>query len=455
MKNIEKHIDIQLLDPHETVGGSKNLKKGNTFKLPSSLSNRKNDHEKNLINSLSKNKTTNWNITTNVLTGLIEGKIPLDEILNYEFLSFAPAMKKKSRIHKVSKQVNNGNHVDIVTSQYTYQNPYDAFEHVNNPVDNDNAPFWANDDDNDYDQDDENRIEGSSSLAAMRSNITSADVESALDAATNSIGQDISGNTKSGGYFSRPLAAVLEEEEELARRVEDALNDSLCQSNSNTYESLCRRHIEEFMKGAEQYARETQLSKRVSEWTYRLEHVLHQQEEATTFDIHSYADNLLTQMNRTCNTDLASRMNRRSKSMTGFNEKDLQSNIVRIDEVVGGLPAAEVSRIFLACLQLANSGNVEIISNKSAFVSEETTEIMCNKDSLEFFEIQLLSDKRPDEVHNIFSDESMDTITKEKEGKNKTKIGNQRKGLASNKDDRIQNFSKNNKNANKLLTVST
>lgn len=53
-----------------------------------------------------------------------------------------------------------------------------------------------------------------------------------------------------------PYAAMLHEEEELARRVEDVLNEGLSQSNStSSYETLCRKHIENFMKGAEEYAR--------------------------------------------------------------------------------------------------------------------------------------------------------------------------------------------------------
>ena len=51
-----------------------------------------------------------------------------------------------------------------------------------------------------------------------------------------------------------PLASVFDEEEELARRVEDVLNDSLNHLNG-TYESLCKRHIQQFMQGAELYAR--------------------------------------------------------------------------------------------------------------------------------------------------------------------------------------------------------
>jgi hypothetical protein len=56
------------------------------------------------------------------------------------------------------------------------------------------------------------------------------------------------------------------ERNELAKRLEDVLNEDLHGSQSqysmnsqgvrpNSYEAICRRHIENFMSGAEQYAR--------------------------------------------------------------------------------------------------------------------------------------------------------------------------------------------------------
>jgi len=42
----------------------------------------------------------------------------------------------------------------------------------------------------------------------------------------------------------------------------------------SSYESLCRQHIESFMRGVELYAHETQLTKRIAEWQDRLEPLL-------------------------------------------------------------------------------------------------------------------------------------------------------------------------------------
>ena len=66
----------------------------------------------------------------------------------------------------------------------------------------------------------------------------------------------------------------LSEEEQLSLRVQQALEETTSMNLTSTYESLCRRHIENFMKGAENYARETGLSERVSHWTKKIEPIL-------------------------------------------------------------------------------------------------------------------------------------------------------------------------------------
>ncbi len=60
-----------------------------------------------------------------------------------------------------------------------------------------------------------------------------------------------------------------------------------------TFEELCRAHLKEFSKGAEKYAVETQLSKRVSDWQLKLADVLAEEEERPEFDIKTYSERIL------------------------------------------------------------------------------------------------------------------------------------------------------------------
>ena len=158
--------------------------------------------------------------------------------------------------------------------------------------------------------------------------------------------------------------------------------------------------------------RETQLSKRVSDWTRRLEPVLRQQEESAAFDIHVYADNVLAQVSLTCTTQATSHIH-----TTAEKGQNYDPSIVGIEDITGGLSSSEVSRTFLACLQLANLGNIDIIvpdlpthelpaphplqkpknnTKSSTSSSTNSTTIMYVKEEepVRLFKLQLLNDKR-------------------------------------------------------------
>ena len=148
----------------------------------------------------------------------------------------------------------------------------------------------------------------------------------------------------------------------LSRRVEGALNDAGVSGSdisksydtshsvlnfTNTFENLCRQHIKNFMRGAEDYARETNLSKRVSEWTCRLEPILLEQEQRPEFDIHVYSDRALQIVAEKAVSD-----------STRNDREECGTPHVHFSDVVRGESSVEVGRIFLACLQLANLGNI-------------------------------------------------------------------------------------------------
>ena len=98
-------------------------------------------------------------------------------------------------------------------------------------------------------------------------------------------------------------------------------------------------------------ARETQLSRRVTEWTKRLEPILRAQEDAPQFDIHDYSDRILVDIGL---------VNQQHVEESG-NEKEAGAahDWITFDDIARGKDATEVCRMFLACLQLANLGNIE------------------------------------------------------------------------------------------------
>jgi condensin-2 complex subunit H2 len=60
-----------------------------------------------------------------------------------------------------------------------------------------------------------------------------------------------------------------------------------------TFEELCRAHIQAFAKGAEDYALNTQLTDRVSQWQAKLSPMLEEEEKRAEFDIHKYSSHVI------------------------------------------------------------------------------------------------------------------------------------------------------------------
>lgn len=144
----------------------------------------------------------------------------------------------------------------------------------------------------------------------------------------------------------------------------------------------------------------------MSDWTRRLEPVLRQQEESTAFDIYSYADSLLSKVSETVALPETARTRRSIGSFGGLDtgaalhddEEPTSSQVVGIEEIAAGMDASEFSRMFLACLQLANSGNIEIIAPSQMTITPaidapvETPAVVDEVTSTShFFGIQLLN----------------------------------------------------------------
>ena len=75
------------------------------------------------------------------------------------------------------------------------------------------------------------------------------------------------------------------------------------------------------------------------------------QEEGAQFDIHDYSDRFLSQVSNLVHHPLP-----KSKRDAGADPA-----IINFHAVAAGQSAPEVCRMFLACLQLANMGNVSVI----------------------------------------------------------------------------------------------
>lgn len=211
---------------------------------------------------------------------------------------------------------------------------------------------------------------------------------------------------------SQPSSFPNEEEDlaERTRQIDAALhmrsneNDELVYSYEDealgnagqSYEMLCRQYLEGFQRGADAFARETQLSTRVAAWTARLEPVLQRQEEAEVFDIHKYADTVLQ--------DLATLSLHHVEPEAQIKEE------VSFKDVVEGKSSGEVCRVFLACLQLANFGNVDVMPLQRGEVV----------DYMQPFHLRLLSAERMNKDLDSFQNTDANVVSAELEGSDET-----------------------------------
>jgi condensin-2 complex subunit H2 len=81
---------------------------------------------------------------------------------------------------------------------------------------------------------------------------------------------------------------------------EEKLSSESKQNDFLSFDDLCRAHLKEFARGAERYAVETQLSKRVSLWQDKLATVLEEEEQRPEFNIDSYGKSILHNVQAKC-----------------------------------------------------------------------------------------------------------------------------------------------------------
>lgn len=102
----------------------------------------------------------------------------------------------------------------------------------------------------------------------------------------------------------------------------------------NDYEELVRRHVDQYLASAQEYAKITELSQRVSEWEDKVLPKLAEEDERPPFDINTYGTFIIDNLEKT-------------KS-------------IPFKQIVKHKPTFEVCRTFLATLMLANTSNVKI-----------------------------------------------------------------------------------------------
>ncbi|CAM9100993.1 unnamed protein product [Ectocarpus sp. 6 AP-2014] len=182
-----------------------------------------------------------------------------------------------------------------------------------------------------------------------------------------------------------------------------------------TYEDLCRNHIEAFMRGTEKYAHETQLSKRVGAWQEKLEPLMERQargkrrsaEKRQAFDIHAYGQSVLSRVASVLTPAQRARAHTAVKGVhpkvadnaAASPEEAVQADtaepdvpLVDFGTVVAGKERFDVCRLFLASLQLANNGNVRLFHGDNA-ADQETTP----------FRLELLTLQNSDNMSGYFA----------------------------------------------------
>ena len=105
---------------------------------------------------------------------------------------------------------------------------------------------------------------------------------------------------------------------------------------------------ENFMRGVEQFTRETKLVKRVNEWENRIVPILEEQDKHEEFDLHKNRDEIIDEL------------------------KEKKEIDVPVAELASERQSYEVSRMFVSLLQMvllgrefhlqANDGNIKIAS---------------------------------------------------------------------------------------------
>ncbi|GBG31076.1 Condensin-2 complex subunit H2 [Hondaea fermentalgiana] len=216
----------------------------------------------------------------------------------------------------------------------------------------------------------------------------------------------------------------------------------------DSYVDMVRAHLQQYMESANQWASESKLHARVRQWEDRIEPFLESQTERPPFDIHAYGERILTRFREASvaigsspSTDgndgevtfaeLSARLgalstdspssssNRTKKKMkndpvtTGEEEEEEDAN----EEEPRIVEQFEVCRAFLASLQLANNGNVELVheTNNSALRVKVLDNVLANKKLETYRAPSIRNDDQDDSIQVDYEDDDEEDDNDEKD----------------------------------------
>eukprot|EP01035_Chromulina_nebulosa_P017504 gene17504-23061_t len=341
------------LDPHEMRNDSKPYKKGITYVIPKSLkSNISCKRQVDIDEQISQLLLTRYNDVPLINPDIDDDTVLTTDLINPIYKKFIKSNIIPVRTRISRKKVDDNNDIVEVHTNSEFNQPSNK-----NAIINANINF-------DYDNEDDQYMYRDAYDDIVKTPYINTDTDYCNNVINNkNINQPIENipieeqlywdDIDDNDYGVSNLQSEINEEEELSKRVRKILDEEYNDINHNSfYEKLCRQHIDSFMHGAEKYARETQLSKRVTDWTNKLDPILREQEKIPAYDIHQYSDNLLVKVNHITKI--------KSNNIENISNDNCQ---IKFEEIAQGQNNAEVCRIFLACLQLVNMGNLQVCSS--------------------------------------------------------------------------------------------
>ncbi|XP_068242032.1 condensin-2 complex subunit H2-like [Palaemon carinicauda] len=115
------------------------------------------------------------------------------------------------------------------------------------------------------------------------------------------------------------------------------LNESQFDEPGSEYEALVQKWVSEYITNAQDHINSSDLTKRVNKWREAILPKLEEEERRREFDIHSYGSQVLS-----------------------FFPENGRKQTIPFQTVAKNQDAPEVSRLFLSCLMLANTYNVQL-----------------------------------------------------------------------------------------------
>ena len=123
-----------------------------------------------------------------------------------------------------------------------------------------------------------------------------------------------------------------------------------------SYEKLCREHIEKYVSSAASYIQETELNKRVSHWRKKLEPLLSLHKKRPPFQLKQTSLQILQKFSSSC-------------------------SLLPFHSIVEGMQHFQVARTFVATLQLINNGNLRLEDKQNlqfAFLNDNVKDLQEN-----------------------------------------------------------------------------